>query len=441
MASSDFVTGDPRTIITPDAFAVSPGLVGIPLASPLRRLVAITIDLVFVAAFSFLGWYLLGLTVVIGAFRAATRKPGESASAEAGRGVYKAFRIILGCFGTFVLMVIIMAVVAVFIVNDSDLSDTLEDLSQGPVTVIDSEGEGAAGLGIGDLISGIGSVSALSQAGGPDEARGPLTELVRSLRESGAPREDILGVLEEFEPDGAEDWWPDLTREVVADVYPSEAEVAEAAEDPEPAPTDPAETGDEVATLAEQLAAYAALVESGEIEESPEAAEYRRAIVAVLGADTLAQLSDALEDTEGDLRRAQSRADAAETALEDAENSGILSTITDFAESTGLLFGWGTVYMSLFTAWWNGQTIGKRMLGIRVVRLDGKPMNGWMAFERAGGYAAGFATGLLGFAQVYWDPNRMAIHDKVTETAVIIDGAKPVPGPWSAKASAPTVDG
>jgi uncharacterized RDD family membrane protein YckC len=43
----------------------------------------------------------------------------------------------------------------------------------------------------------------------------------------------------------------------------------------------------------------------------------------------------------------------------------------------------------------------------------------WFAFERFGGYAAGIATGLFGFAQLYWDPNRQAIHDRVARTVVI----------------------
>jgi hypothetical protein len=55
----------------------------------------------------------------------------------------------------------------------------------------------------------------------------------------------------------------------------------------------------------------------------------------------------------------------------------------------------------------------------------------WSAFERFGGYAAGLLTGLLGFAQVYWDRNRQAIHDKITETVVIRDAgaASVVPPP------------
>ena len=33
--------------------------------------------------------------------------------------------------------------------------------------------------------------------------------------------------------------------------------------------------------------------------------------------------------------------------------------------------------------------------------------------------AAGLATGLLGFIQIYWDANRQAIHDKISATVVI----------------------
>lgn len=86
----------------------------------------------------------------------------------------------------------------------------------------------------------------------------------------------------------------------------------------------------------------------------------------------------------------------------------------------GIGLGWSALYFSVFPAWWGGQTPGKKLAGIRAVRLDGKPFTLWSAFERYGGYGAGFATGLLGFAQVYWDRNRQAIHDKISETVVIV---------------------
>jgi hypothetical protein len=45
----------------------------------------------------------------------------------------------------------------------------------------------------------------------------------------------------------------------------------------------------------------------------------------------------------------------------------------------------------------------------------------WASFERSAGYAAGLFTGLMGYAQVYWDRNRQAIQDKISETVVIRD--------------------
>ena len=56
-----------------------------------------------------------------------------------------------------------------------------------------------------------------------------------------------------------------------------------------------------------------------------------------------------------------------------------------------------------------------------MLRLDGGPITWWVAFERAGGYAAGLATGLLGFLQIYWDANRQAIHDRIVGTVVALD--------------------
>lgn len=85
----------------------------------------------------------------------------------------------------------------------------------------------------------------------------------------------------------------------------------------------------------------------------------------------------------------------------------------------GLGFGWAMLYFTFFISWNNGQTIGKLLTRIRVVQLDNQPLTLWASFSRQGGYGAGFATGLIGFAQILWDPNRQAIQDKVASTVVI----------------------
>ena len=84
----------------------------------------------------------------------------------------------------------------------------------------------------------------------------------------------------------------------------------------------------------------------------------------------------------------------------------------------GFGFSWAIAYFTFLTCWFNGKTVGKRLLGIRVVRLDGKSLTLWCCLGRYGGYCAGIATGLLGFLQIFWDPNRQAIQDKISATAV-----------------------
>jgi len=88
-------------------------------------------------------------------------------------------------------------------------------------------------------------------------------------------------------------------------------------------------------------------------------------------------------------------------------------------QDLGLGFGWAAVYFTLFSLLWRGQTPGKKVCNIRVVALNGEPLGLLDCFGRYGGYGAGFATGLLGFLQVYWDPNRQAIQDKISATVVI----------------------
>jgi uncharacterized RDD family membrane protein YckC len=85
----------------------------------------------------------------------------------------------------------------------------------------------------------------------------------------------------------------------------------------------------------------------------------------------------------------------------------------------GASFGWGIVYFSLLPAFWNGQTLGKRLLRLQVVELTGQPMTVMRCLRRYGGYAAGMATGGLGFAQALWDVNLQGIQDRTAHTVVI----------------------
>lgn len=159
-------------------------------------------------------------------------------------------------------------------------------------------------------------------------------------------------------------------------------------------------------------------------------------------AETLAELEEDVSvgfDSMLTVIAAAANAAAADTARESSDDDRRLSGtafewIRDAASEAGLVFGWGTVYITLFLTLWGGRTPGKRALDLRVVRVTGKPLGLLMSFERAGGYAAGFATGLLGFARVWWDPNRQGIHDKIAETVVIRESLPKVPGLWESAA-------
>lgn len=108
-----------------------------------------------------------------------------------------------------------------------------------------------------------------------------------------------------------------------------------------------------------------------------------------------------------------------EDLTEQIENPSLYIATKRTFKMMGLSLGWVGLYFITTIAFFKGQTIGKRLLRIRVVRLNNKPIGLLFAFERFGGYAAGFATGFLGFFQVYWDANRQAIHDKIAGTVVI----------------------
>jgi uncharacterized RDD family membrane protein YckC len=93
--------------------------------------------------------------------------------------------------------------------------------------------------------------------------------------------------------------------------------------------------------------------------------------------------------------------------------------LKEWGSSIGEKFGWAFIYFTFLPYWWQGQTIGKKVFGLRVVELTGKPLTKMNYLGRYGGYAAGMATGMIGFIQVLWDVNRQAIQDKIAHTVVI----------------------
>ncbi|MEX2048744.1 MAG: RDD family protein [Gemmatimonadota bacterium] len=196
-------------------------------------------------------------------------------------------------------------------------------------------------------------------------------------------------------------------------------------------PRDVIGVADEVSLYSteEALEAYAALLRSGRDGEMDvvrrEALESR--LVREVAADTLLALEMSLASLRQDVAELEEDLSETEAELDELEEGGgALGWLRSIIDELGFGFGWASLYFTVLTTWWKGQTIGKRVARIRVMRLDGDPITWWVAFERAGGYAAGFATGLLGFAQVFWDANRQAIHDRIVGTVVVMDGVPKV---------------
>ncbi len=101
------------------------------------------------------------------------------------------------------------------------------------------------------------------------------------------------------------------------------------------------------------------------------------------------------------------------------ETHSVIQWVQGIFADLGIGVGWMIAYFTLCVAWGNGQTLGKWLFGIQVIQVDGQGLSLFNSFSRQGGYGAGFATGMLGFLQIFWDPNRQAIQDKVSNTVVI----------------------
>lgn len=75
-------------------------------------------------------------------------------------------------------------------------------------------------------------------------------------------------------------------------------------------------------------------------------------------------------------------------------------------------------YFTLFHAWF-GQTIGKMIMGIKVVMLDNEPVSLAVAFLRWCGYILSLAPLGAGFLWAAVDRDQCAWHDRLAQTLVI----------------------
>ena len=97
--------------------------------------------------------------------------------------------------------------------------------------------------------------------------------------------------------------------------------------------------------------------------------------------------------------------------------------LSDF---TALILGIGlnAAYYSYFWTQNDGQTPGKRLMHIQVIKTDGTPLTLSDSLLRVFGYYVGRVTIGLGYLWAVFDANHQAWHDKMANTYVVVADAE-----------------
>lgn len=377
---------DSRGYITPDAFRVAPHLLGLPLASPSRRAVAILLDLLIVAILVHVGGgVLFGLAAGALFLKMATGRLGTSLP----RPIRGALRV-GGAVAFFVVALILWNGVGG---DDEKTSGTRPAVAAASAV---QGGTLATVVSAGQVAS---AFAALEKADSRGSARAELERAVAGMRAAGTDEDQIAATIQGLSTGSESRVVRQASREMLASLQ--RAQPGNVGRGPSP---------DSLAR------AWAGALASG---DTAAAAALRPRLAATVAADTLSALEQRVSTLEKERSAARASRDKARAEVETLQKTGLLSMLARVADELGLGFGWTGLYFTGFLAFWRGQTPGKRLLGMRVVRLDGKPMTLWASFERFGGYAASIFTGLLGFIQILWDRNRQGMHDKIVETVVV----------------------
>jgi uncharacterized RDD family membrane protein YckC len=99
------------------------------------------------------------------------------------------------------------------------------------------------------------------------------------------------------------------------------------------------------------------------------------------------------------------------TTSVNADNGAIISSAPGFLV--------GALYYVLMWTYYNGQTLGKKVMKIRVVREDGKPVDLQTSILRYLGYIVSGLVLCLGFLWVLFDEKKQGWHDKIAHTFVV----------------------
>jgi len=361
---------DPKTMVTPFAFEIAPQVLYTPLATPLKRGIAMAVDGLLISVLAEqAGWVfilLVGLTLLI-----------QRKSYELGK-VLK--------WGLYLAMFVMMLWVTFenLVSTDSVGSDEQAQDAETYITV----------PSVGEVIGYLPEIIKFSMCVELSCAQIELDALIKVLKQTNLAEAEqqalLAGAIKELEL--AYDDKTQLQRDI-SQAYPEQGIAPDVEQD--------------VQQQSEMNAIHSDESETTLVDEEPQSTE----AVEIVAPSTYAQTGIAKQTNE-DLSHLEKR--------DEGEGKySLLSWAKGILNDLGLGFGWAAFYFTVFTAWFDGQTLGKKLLRIRVIQLDGTALSLWDSFGRYGGYGAGFATGLLGFLQIYWDANRQAIQDKISATVVI----------------------
>jgi len=96
---------------------------------------------------------------------------------------------------------------------------------------------------------------------------------------------------------------------------------------------------------------------------------------------------------------------------------GILAAIAlETASWLGSIIG--IIYVIGFWTW-RGQTPGKMVMGIKIIKTDGSPIGIGRAILRYVGYLVSTIIICIGYLMIAWDSKKQGLHDKIAGTYVV----------------------